>query len=225
MVFPEPGIGGRLFPQDLAASVTEYYREQGVEVLAGETVAAVDGTRVTLGSGRVLEGDGVVAGLGIEPATELAADAGLKVEGGIAVDVYGRVLGLDGVFAAGDVAIFPATALGADVRVEHENHANSHGRAVGANMAGAETPYDHLPFFYSDLFELGYEAVGEVDARHETLAAWAEPYRKGVVAYLDDSRRPRGFLLWDVWGKVDDATELIRAGEPVHEAALRGLAG
>ena len=90
-------------------------------------------------------------------------------------------------------------------------------------MAGAAEPYTHLPFFYSDLFELGYEAVGEVDSRRPITARWVEPDRKGVVAYLDDARRPRGFLLVDVWGKVDAATELIAAGRPVDEAALDGL--
>jgi hypothetical protein len=109
------------------------------------------------------------------------------------------------------------------LRVEHEDNAKSHGRAVGANMAGADTPYDHLPFFYSDLFELGYEAVGETDPRLTVAAEWAEPNRKGVIAYLDEQRRPRGFLLWDVWGKVDEATALIRAGAPLEAAALRAL--
>jgi 3-phenylpropionate/trans-cinnamate dioxygenase ferredoxin reductase subunit len=115
--------------------------------------------------------------------------------------------------------------LGTETRVEHEDHAKSHGKQVGANMAGADEPYEHLPFFYSDLFDLGYEAVGEVDSRLETVAEWADPYRKGVVAYVDDQRRPRGFLLWDVWGKVDDATALIRAGQPVDEAKLKELVG
>ena len=112
------------------------------------------------------------------------------------------------------------------MRVEHEDHANSHGFAVGANMAGADEPYDHLPFFYSDLFELGYEAVGEVDSRHETLAEWkrAEP-RTASSATWTATRRPRGFLLWDVWGRVDDATALIAAGEPITPDALRELLG
>ena len=96
------------------------------------------------------------------------------------------------------------------MRVEHEDQANSHGRAAGANMAGAGIPYDHLPFFYSDLFELGYEAVGEVDSRLETVAAWTEPNRQGVVAYVDAEGRPRGFLLLDVWGKVGAATDADR---------------
>ncbi len=65
------------------------------------------------------------------------------------------------------------------MRVEHEDHATTHGRSVGANMAGADTPYDHLPFFYSDLFDLGYEAVGEVDSRHATVEHWKEPGREG----------------------------------------------
>ena len=87
-------------------------------------------------------------------------------------------------------------------------------------MAGAGTPYDHLPFFYSDLFDLGYEAVGEVDSRLETIETWEEPNRKGTIAYVDEDRRPRGFLLWDTWGKVDAARELIRAAQPIGEGVL-----
>ena len=176
-----------------------------------------------LESGRTLEADAVVAGLGIEPATELAEAAGLEVADGIVVDEYGRAGDTGDVYAAGDVARFPSTVLGTDIRVEHEDQANSHGRAVGANMAGADEPYTHLPFFYSDLFELGYEAVGEVDSRRETLDRVGEPFRKGVVAYLDDGGRPRGFLLVDTWGKVDAATELIAAGEPLTPEQLSAL--
>ena len=203
MVFPEDGIGGRLFPPDLSRFVTDYYRERGVEVRTGE-----------LASPELLGGrDGVVAGLGIVPNTELAEAALLPVEDGVVVDEHGRVEGREDVFAAGDVARFPVPALGKQIRVEHEDHARTHGRAVGANMAGADTPYDHLPFFYSDLFDLGYEAVGEVDSRLDTVEQWKEPGREGVVAYVHEDRRPRGFLLWNVWGKVDAARELIRAGE------------
>jgi 3-phenylpropionate/trans-cinnamate dioxygenase ferredoxin reductase component len=212
MLFPEPGVGYRLFPSDLSASVTDYYREKGVEVLAGEMVASASGDRVETESGRTLDADAVVAGLGVVPDTELAEAAGLEVEDGIVVDEYGRVPGHENVFAAGDVARFPVRALGTPMRIEHEDHANTHGRVVGANMAGADTPYDHLPFFYSDLFDLGYEAVGLVDSRLDAREEWQEPYRKGVVTYLDDGR-PRGVLLWNVWDKVDAARELIRAGE------------
>ena len=229
MIFPEEAIGTRLFPRDLALSVNDYYRGKGVELVAGGLVGGVErhdgGYRVTVDGGGAFDADVVVAGLGIVPRDELAADSGVATDNGIPVDDRGRVAGHDDVFAAGDVARFPARDLGRELRVEHEDHAKSHGRQVGRNMAGADEPYDHLPFFYSDLFELGYEAVGELDSRLETVAEWAEPHRKGVVCYQDAEGRPRGFLLWDVWGKVDAATDLIRAGAPVGNERLRELLG
>jgi NADPH-dependent 2,4-dienoyl-CoA reductase/sulfur reductase-like enzyme len=217
MVFPEEGIAWRLLPAHLSHFVTDYYREHGIEVLTGETVDAADGGSVTTGSGRRIEADMVVAGLGIVPDTALAEAAGLPVDNGIVVDELGRVDGRDDVYAAGDVANYPSPVLGRRYRVEHEDHAKSHGRAVGANMAGAGMPYEHVPFFYSDMFDLGYEAVGEVDARHATRERWDEPNRKGIVAYVDDGGRPRGLLFWNVWDKVDAGRELIRAGEPLGE--------
>ena len=227
IVFPEGGIGARLFPSGLSSFVNDYYRSKGVDVVPGELVeeVALDRStfRLTTNAGRAIEADTVVAGLGIVPATELAEQAGLDVEDGILVDEHGCAAGRDDVFAAGDVARFPVPALGETRRVEHEDHANTHGRMVGANMAGAHEHYDHLPFFYSDLFELGYEAVGDVDSRLATVEEWAELNRKGIVGYVDGDGRARGFLLWDVWGKVDAARELIRAGAAIDGAALRTL--
>ena len=134
-----------------------------------------------------LEANAIVAGIGIEPNVELAAHAGLSVANGIVVDVFGRVDSREDVFAAGDVARFPVPALAAEMRVEHEDHAKSHGRRVGANMAGAREPYDHLSFFYSDLFDLGYEAVGELDSRLDTFAELGDLHDPGVVYYLDSA--------------------------------------
>ncbi len=220
MVFPEAGIAARVLPAGLSAFMTEEYRRRGVEVLTDETVASAGAGFVTTGSGRTLEADAIVAGLGIDPDADLATASGLAVDDGIVVDELGRVTGHADVFAAGDVASFPVPALDRRLRVEHEDHAKSHGRVVGANMAGAGVPYDHLPFFYSDLFEFGYEAVGEVDSRLETVESWEEPNRKGIVAYLDEARRPRGYLFWNVWDQVERGRELIRAGVPVDEAVL-----
>jgi 3-phenylpropionate/trans-cinnamate dioxygenase ferredoxin reductase component len=218
MVFPGLGIGARIFPEELSSALGEYYRGHDVEVLAGAVVTAVERhgetLRVKLRDGRTIEADAVVAGIGIEPNTDLAAAAGLPVANGIVVDAYGRA-GRDDVFAAGDVARFPAAALAAELRVEHEDHAKSHGRRVGANMAGAGERYDHLPFFYSDLFDVGYEAVGELDARLETLVDWTRVEGEGTITYLDQERRPRGLLLWNRFGHLDAARELIRAGDPV----------
>lgn len=229
IVFPDAGIGAKVFPADLSLFVNDYYRSKGVDVLPGEKVSEIGrggsaGFRVVTAEGRSIDSDVVVAGLGIEPRTDLAEQAGLPIDDGVLVDEYGRVEGHDDVFAAGDVARFPATLLGGLRRVEHENHANTHGQYVGANMAGADTPYNYLPFFYSDLFDLGYEAVGDVDSSLETVAEWAKPNRKGVVCYVEDGK-PRGFLLWDVWDKVDAARELIAGGDPVDGTVLRALMG
>ena len=222
IVFPEDGIGARIFPPELAVFVTGYYRDRSVDVYSGRTVDGVDGGRVRLDDGTELVADAVVAGLGIQPATELAEAAGIDVADGIVVDELGRTSAAD-VFAAGDAARFPLAVLGGSARVEHEDHAKSHGAAVGANMAGAETPYRHLPFFYSDLFDLAYEAVGETDPRHRMLTEWKEPNRAGVVCYADDTGRPRGFLLWGIFGQVDAATGLLAEGKLVDSATVRSL--
>jgi len=229
VVVPEPGLGWRNFPPELSAHVTEDYRRRGVtvltEALVDRVAAAGSQTVVTLKDGGSLTVDAVVAGLGIVPNVELAESAGLTVDDGIVVDEYGRVDGAEDVFATGDVVRFPYLALGTTTRVEHEDHANTHGRVVGANAAGSGEVYDHLPFFYSDLFEFGYEAVGEADTRLRSIEAWRDPFGKGGLAFLDDSDRPRGILLWGIYGKMDAARELIRAGQPLTVDGLRDLVG
>jgi len=162
----------------------------------------------------------LVAGLGITPAVELAEQAGLPVDNGVLVDEFCRTSHPD-VYAAGDVANFANPALGTRLRVEHEDNANTMGRTAGLNMAGRATAYDHLPFFYSDLFELGYEAVGELDPRLETVADWKEPFREGVVYYLKGGR-VRGVLLWNTWGQVDHARALIAERGPFTPRDLKG---
>jgi NADPH-dependent 2,4-dienoyl-CoA reductase/sulfur reductase-like enzyme len=229
MAFPEAGIGSRMFPRDLADFLNGYYREKGVEVLAGQIASGLDtrGGRSVLkirnlqdNTEREVEADGIVAGIGIQPNVELAQAAGLEVENGIQVD--GRLCTSDpNIHAAGDVANFYNPALDQHVRVEHEDNANTMGRLAGQAMAGRNVNYDHLPYFYSDLFDLGYEAVGEVDSRLETVADWKEPFREGVIYYLRDGR-VRGVLLWNVWEQVDAARQLIAEPGPFRAETLKG---
>jgi NADPH-dependent 2,4-dienoyl-CoA reductase/sulfur reductase-like enzyme len=229
MLFPGTGIGAAIYPRDLSDFLTRYYREKGVEVLPDEKVVELDQRdsqdALQTQSGRVILVDGVVAGLGITPNTGLAQAAGLAVENGIVVDEYLRTSQQD-IYAAGDVAAFFNPALGKCIRVEHEDNALTMGRLAGENMAhayagAAESPYHHLPFFYSDLFDLGYEAVGELDARLEIVADWQEPYQQGVAYYLRDGR-VRGVLLWNVWGQVDTARALIAEPGPFNAGDLIG---
>ncbi len=153
-----------------------------------------------------------MAGLGIVPNDRLAAEAGLEVQDGILVDETLRTSD-PAIFAAGDVARFPSPALGRTIRVEHEDNANSMGREAGRAMAGADAAYRHLPFFYSDLFDLGYEAIGLLDPHLEVVADWKEPFRTGVVYYLEGGR-VRGVLAWGVFGKMDEARSLIAEPGP-----------
>ncbi|HMN14852.1 MAG TPA: FAD-dependent oxidoreductase [Bellilinea sp.] len=211
MLFPEDAIGARLFPPDLATYLNQYYRGHGIDVLPGETAVGLEGegTKLTLvsGSGRRLEVNAIVAGIGIVPNVDLALAAGLNVTDGIVVDSTLRTSHPD-VYAAGDVANFYDQVLGMRRRVEHEDAANSMGAAAGRAMAGAAVDYDYLPLYYSDMFDLGYEAVGRLDARLETVADWQEPYRKGVIYYFNQ-QQVCGVLFWNVWGKVDEARQLL----------------
>jgi NADPH-dependent 2,4-dienoyl-CoA reductase/sulfur reductase-like enzyme len=229
MVFPDDGIGSRVFPPDLARFLNDFYRQKGVEVVTGSRVAGLEmrGSRPVLKVQRARDraerevvADGVVAGIGIQPNVELARAAGLAVDNGVRVDASLRTSHPD-IYAAGDVANFHNPALDQRLRVEHEDNANTMGRLAGQAMAGRSVRYDHLPSFYSDLFELGYEAVGEVDSRLEIVTDWKEPYREGVVYYLRDGR-VRGVLLWNVWEQVDAARKLIAEPGPFRPERLKG---
>ncbi len=146
-----------------------------------------------------------------------------RVLPGVAVDEFCRTSTPD-IFAAGDVAEYPDLALGKAQRVEHWDHAIQHGKCAGVNMAGADQPYPGLPFFYSDLFDLGWEAVGELDGSMETDAVWKVPNREGVVFYLSEGVT-RGVLLWGVWEKVEWARGIIREGKAMTSAERRALVG
>jgi NADPH-dependent 2,4-dienoyl-CoA reductase/sulfur reductase-like enzyme len=229
MAFPEAGIGARMFPPDLAAFLNDFYRQKGVEVLPGQLVNGLEmrGDRAVLkvrnaqGQGeREVVADGVVAGIGILPNVELTQAAGLEVDNEIRVDSSLRTSHAD-IYAAGDAANFYNPLLDKRLRVEHEDNANTMGRLARQAMAGRSVNYDHLPFFYSDLLELGYEAVGEVDSRLETVADWKEPHQEGVVYYLRDGR-VRGVLLWNVWEQVDAARKLIAEPGPLRPESLKG---
>ena len=224
MVFPEETIGAHVYPGELAHYLNDYYRGKGVTLLTQDTVEDIqkDGDRLKVRTrGRqLLEVDGVVAGIGIRPNLQLAQQAGLQLDNGIIVDEQLHTSAPD-VFAAGDAANFYHSTLEKRVRVEHEDNAVHMGKQAGRNMAGAKEKYIHVPMFYSDLFELGYEAVGEISSKLDTVVDWQECLKKGVIYYLAD-QRVRGVLLWNVWEKVDDARALLAEPGPFQGNDLKG---
>jgi len=224
MLFPGEAIGAGRYPPALAHFLNGYYSERGVELKAGAKVVdgRNDGDRVeiALSDGTTQHADVVVAGLGVTPNVELALQAGLNVDNGIVVDERLRSSDPD-IWAAGDVANFHNVALDLRQRVEHENAAVGMGNHAGRAMTGSDETYAEAPFFYSDLFDLGYEAVGLLDDRLDVVEDWTEPYREGVVYYLDNGR-VRGVLLWNVWGQVEAARDLIAEPGPHDADSVKG---
>lgn len=107
------------------------------------------------------------------------------------------------------------------MRVEHWDNAVNQGKTAGMNMAGAHKEYDYMPYFFSDLFDFGYEAVGLVDSKLETYADWQKENNTGVVYYLDNGF-VRGVMLCNIWEKVDAARELLKSNRRMTTAQLRG---
>lgn len=229
MIFPGESIGGRMFPRDLGNFLNDFYRDKRIQLLTGQFVDGIETRqgkpvlKFRSGQNNTLQEvmvDGVVAGIGVEPNVSLGQAVGATVNNGIQVDPSLRT-NLPDIYAAGDVASIYNPSLAKWIRVEHEDNANTMGDFAGRAMAGETISYDHLPSFYSDLFELGYEAVGEIDARLETAADWKQPYREGVVYYLREGR-VRGVLLWNIWDQVDAARQLIAEPGPFTAADLKG---
>ena len=212
MIFPDSYLVSRIFPWGLGATLLEDFRQRGITILPGETPSMIEraGERFltrTRGD-KQIESDLLLVGIGITPNIRLAQQAKLHVWDGVTVNEYLQTSDPD-IFAAGDLVNFPYQALGKSLRVEHWDHALHSGEYAGANMAGAQQVYDYMPYFFSDLFDFGYEAVGEVNSKMETLTDWQEVNSTGVIYYLDGGV-VRGAMMCNIFGKVEIARELIR---------------
>lgn len=227
MIFPEEGIGSRIFPQSLALYLNDFYRSKGVEVLAGQNIVNLeeggDTVELVTDQGKKIPAQTVIAGIGILPNLGLPKAAGLQVDRGLSVDERLRTSDPD-IYAAGDITEFYQPLLAHKLRVEHEDNAQNMGRQAGRNMAGMGESYEHLSYFYSDMFELGYEAVGELDPSQEIFIDWQEPFKKGVIYYLSEAR-VRGVLAWNVWDTTGPARQLLNLPGPFYPENLKGRLG
>jgi NADPH-dependent 2,4-dienoyl-CoA reductase/sulfur reductase-like enzyme len=224
MVFMDDGICSRLLPLEMSAQINEMYAEKGVNVHPRQSVTTIlhqnNHMVVQTEQGLTLEADVVVAGLGVRPNTRLAESAGIKVDNGILVDESFRTSAPD-VYAAGDVARYFNPALNRTIRTEHEENANIGGKLAGEAMSGQSVRYTHLPFAYSDLFELGFEMIGIIDPRLPMVGDWQDPYRTGVVYYFDGGRVV-GVLLVNMWGRIDKARALIESKDQPSAKNIKG---
>lgn len=224
MIFPEEHILSAKFPRDLSKYIEQVYREHHAELIPNTTVASVSrqgrGFLIETHDGKTYSGDLVVAGLGLLPNVDLASKAGLTVDDGILVNQHLETSAPD-VWAAGDVASFQLPFTSQRFRLEHEDNALMQGRMAGENMTGAGKTYSHLPFFYSDMFAFGYEAIGTIDSRLEVFADWTTFGEEGVLYYLDN-KKVVGVVNWNVWDRIPAARELITSGTTVaHPKELK----
>jgi 3-phenylpropionate/trans-cinnamate dioxygenase ferredoxin reductase component len=220
MVFPGAWLCNRVFPAGLGQAIQKRYQERGINIIREDRPADISragGRWLTrTGRGGQVASDLLIVGVGIEPSVGLAQAAGLQTGDGIVVDERLRTSHPD-IYAAGDNACFPYKALGVSTRIEHWDNALSQGKCAGRNMAGSEEPFTYMPYFFSDLFEFGYEAVGEVDSRLETFADWEKENDTGVVYYLRDGVI-RGAMMCNAWKKIDTARDMIRQARRLQPA-------
>lgn len=234
MVFPDPYLVRRVFPEHLGMAIQARYEERGVRIVAGDESVAIAPQRgrlvTTTRRGQTIQSDFVVAGIGVTPAVSLARQAGLTtprpnaaVDGGITVNAFLQTSDPD-IYAAGDNAWWYSPDLRQSLRLEHWDNARSQGKWAGRNMAGAGEVFTYLPYFFSDLFEFGYEAVGRISGKLETYADWKKENDTGVVYYLDNGK-VAGVMMCNVWNKVSLARELIRKEVVAAPEKLRGAIG
>jgi 3-phenylpropionate/trans-cinnamate dioxygenase ferredoxin reductase subunit len=229
ITFPEKWLCQRIFPAEIGSYLRDVFQENGIRIISEISIEGIDTVtsksivHIKNGQGQIsdLSTDGLIAGLGVVPNISLAQDAGLSTENGIKVDPHFRTDQAD-IFASGDVANYFDPILKKNRRVEHEDHANATGMLAGRNMAGSDESYVYLPYFYSDLFDIGYEAVGDLDASLEVTIDWQEPYKKGVFYYQRDSHVV-GILLWNFWGQLEKARTIIAEGQELTKNELPGL--
>lgn len=222
LIFPEQTICNKVLPSDLGESMVLAYREKGVTVDNDDVPVAFTKkngvTSVLTKKGYSFEADIIIAGIGISPNSEIARNAGLSVANGIIVDTYLQTSN-ENIYAAGDATLFPYCALDRHMRVEHWDNAINQGAYAGSNMVSVNDAYTHIPYFFSDLFEFGYEAVGDVNTELEVFSDWKDPFKTGVLYYLSENN-VKGIMLCNVWNKIDIARELI--GLNASKAELRG---
>jgi NAD(P)H-nitrite reductase large subunit len=225
MIFPGKLLCDRVFPDYLGHAVQRRFMEKGVRVLPLSKPVSFSKTGAEFitrtENGEEIRSDLLIVGVGVIPEMELAKSGGLEVGNGIVVNEYLETSRQD-IYAAGDNAFYPNFVLEKSMRMEHWDNALNQGKWAGRNMAGSHSKFTYQPYFFSDLFEFGYEATGEIDSKMETFAVWQKENDTGVIYYLRDGVI-RGVMMCNVWDKVEVARELIKKGGKIIPKQLRGL--
>ncbi|MDC8452721.1 MAG: NAD(P)/FAD-dependent oxidoreductase [Candidatus Nitrosotalea sp.] len=186
-----PKILGRVFDQDTARWLDDYFARKGVKIMTNTTPTEIVGKKgktsgVKLQSGQIIPADFLVIGIGIIPSTDLAKDAGLEVDNGIVVNQYLQTSNPD-IYAASDVARFYSPVFRRYMRLEHYDLAVKQGRLAGENMTGKSKQFEELPYFFSFMFDVRIEAYGDM-SKYNNVVTKGNPIENGGFTkfYLDD---------------------------------------
>jgi NADPH-dependent 2,4-dienoyl-CoA reductase/sulfur reductase-like enzyme len=172
----------RVLGPEMGDFVRDLHEEHGVIFHLGEAVTAIDGRRVRFGSAGAIEADLVVAGIGVRPRLALAERAGLKIDRGVVVDKYLET-SARGVFAAGDIARWPDPHSSQNIRVEHWVVAQRQGQTAARNMLGSAEPFDAVPFFWSQHYDIPINYVGHAEVWDEIEIAGDVKAKNCLVRY------------------------------------------
>ena len=212
----------RVLGPDVGAVYRDLHTEHGVRLHMGTGVEAFEGRgrleRVRTTGGDTIDCDLAVIGVGVEPRTALAAEAGIAVDNGIVVNEQLET-SVPGVFAAGDVANAWHPFYGTRVRVEHWANALNQGPAAARNMLGRGEAYDRLPYFFSDQYDVGMEYTGYTRGEDHVVFR-GDPASREFVAFWIAEGHVTAAMNVNVWGVTDAFKQLIRERVPVEEKRL-----
>jgi 3-phenylpropionate/trans-cinnamate dioxygenase ferredoxin reductase subunit len=212
----------RVMGAEVGTIYRDLHTEHGVSMLMETHVEAFEGhgrvERVRTRDGRVVEADFVVVGVGVQPRTRLAADAGLMIDDGILVDEHLRTSS-PAVFAAGDVANARHPFYGERVRVEHWNNALHQGPVAALNMLDRGVAYDSLPYFFSDQYDTGMEYAG-LARRWDRVVFRGDPASREFIAFWLTGDRVVAGMNFNVWDVTDTLQRLIRSRTAVDDEQL-----
>ena len=223
LVIREDRVGSRVFTPAMSAFFEQYYRARGVRIVRQANIAALEGkheiSAVLLDGGRKIPCDSVVVGVGAVPVTQPFAKSGVAMDNGVVVNEYLET-SLAGLYAAGDVANYPDSIFGKRRRVEHWDNAVSQGQHWARVILGERQPFVHVPYFFSDVFDLSYELWGDATGATETVLRGDPTSSSFSVWWLKHNRVAAAFVMNRPDDERNIAPEWVRASQTISPERL-----